>query len=106
MGGTKRCKKEEVDVVVKKEIEDISSDTPGEVELETNDEFLNKNVQEEEIIKPKALIKKSKRRSGQNQPLEEICNNDSDFKIRHRGLCATLQKMRSGKTMQIDVEEQ
>ena len=46
------------------------------------------------------------RRSGQNQPLEEICNNDSDFKIRHRGLCATLQKMRSGKTMQIDVEEQ
>ena len=57
--GTKHCKKEEA-VEVKKEIEDISSDTPEEVELETNDEF-NKNVQEEEIIKPKALIKKSKR---------------------------------------------
>ena len=57
--GTKHCKKEEA-VEVKKEIEDIRSDTPEEVELETNDEF-NKNVQEEEIIKPKALIKKSKR---------------------------------------------
>ena len=52
--GTKHCKQEE-DVEVKKDLEDISSDTlPGE------DEF-NKNDQEREIIKPKALIKKSKR---------------------------------------------
>ena len=45
-----------------------------------------------------------RRSSGQN--LEEICNNDSDFNIRHRGLCTTLLKMRRGKTMPIDVEEQ
>ena len=45
-----------------------------------------------------------RRSSGQN--LEEICNNDSDFNIRHHGLCTTLLKMRRGKTMPIDVEEQ
>lgn len=79
---------------------------PEDVELITNDDESNsKNAQEEESIKPNAVIKKSKRRSsGQN--LEEICNNDSDFNIRHHGLCTTLLKMRRGKTMPIDVEEQ